>query len=893
MEDTIKRKILTLKCSNLLGEVIFDEEETNFLIDKSSRIIRLYDPKFVQSYEMLIITITIINIGKKWCGDESGFWEFVHKSISIERTQQTQNFLYLSIRKSFENELNRELFETASGKNSYYSTILAHALSPKDTIISLIDLLYSVYMKSLLEFYIKGDVVSIRITNELKRRILSTSQDMKEGLDIGGIFYSLKSSLRYLILYESDIFTNLIDRVLCFFSDIQNTDDEESYLLSILKNWKLKNSVIVARNIERSDKVKETVSDFGKLILKYSMKSGKLSLVIPHLRLDNYQPTSVYECIYSYSGKTLHINLVTFGNALLMNLKTFTISIDSRSLVANSIIDLNIKILEKGDIIFDSKDVLFRKAVVFKNEIEIQGNYLKQGFYQIFTTYTEDIEHTRDIDYQGLYFYSLLFGQDSYLIVGGDEWYLFEERANKSVGVNIDEIVGLTYSDIKYKEIKVIRKFRSFSIENAEQEFFNDLRLHCNEKEFIIKPNSNFKEVLIKYERLAPIFCEDGIKTIAFVNNSNSNRLYVNHFYVATEINVDFIPRVFFGKNRKVIINGKTKNIDTSSSFIEFDYFTGILKLEFPILNWNLDGKYWLSSTSDVDVWYEDLTGNSVIDLSCFGQGNDSLQLFVGDFNIEHQNGHYRIGEKVLSQINHLKSKDSVIVSVKIQGIQASFDLFELLFSEQFIGEPYLEKDGNILYWSAVDNHKGKTNPKFLVMIFNEKNSYEFSADLYNEIELENFIDEFYSFRVYRESEEIFQTNRVLVYEAENLLLGNEYMNRFVEKNIALKKASMSGENKRGKLYDYEIQNLEYIQCNGFPEFAGILRNVKNSNQYEKVWVTIRDHGTLWIQKVVNDLPGPKFNYDVKSSTLTLKNPDNCIVQEISYLYYQEVKRNV
>ena len=143
MRTELRQKIDTALEHTIIGDVVFTEGE---LEELRCEIQDKYDEKLryaMNPLEMLknnvkVLIVLFVNYARGWeSNSEQNFWENLFEKV-LDDPDFNQSKLYDCFDDAFQHQ---RVFVTPSGKRSFYSTFLFHALAPKSSF----DELYSEY----------------------------------------------------------------------------------------------------------------------------------------------------------------------------------------------------------------------------------------------------------------------------------------------------------------------------------------------------------------------------------------------------------------------------------------------------------------------------------------------------------------------------------------------------------------------------------------------------------------------------------------------------------------------------------------------------------------------------------------------------------------------------
>jgi hypothetical protein len=885
MEDKLKDKILRAKQCRLYGEIIFSHPETLELFVHASKIIEDNRVNKMIQFDTQVVFLAIVNACKDWSYDESNFWPHVFEMLGIRQYSQSNlQYVYKSITSIFSCE-KRNLYKTASNKNTYYSLILAHALGPKETMFHLFDLFFSVYHESLLGYYRPNDIVFTNMAESLRSRI-NHLDNADDTLDIGGKVYTMKSSIRHMITHDTEIFIYIIDKVMAYFDGSLEFDDTD-YLCSLLEIWKKRNNEvreILARNRYRA---RIGFSEIDKYIPRYSLSGNDVLIEFPNLRLNSYKPKAIYYCKYTCHNKTKSASLRTFGNELVMNFYGFQLKISDIDIQKNAGLDLRVQIFEDSKVIFDSEDKLHRKSVIFKDDKEVYGNQLDLGNYWIYTPYYDDAENA-NFEYVDKYLYFAKFGQSDLFTIAGQTWFVASEESrgqiSKDIYVRTQKIPFVRFKEEKtIIEYEVIKKIEKISFIIPDNEDIKSIEIIGNDRKLEIKIPEDYNTKILEALKFPPFFSEKGLLRIAFLDSETGERIKVVNYLVLPNFDVQLLNRMIYGRRNNILIDNIEYDIHDEEE-LKIPCYNGHLFYTIPRFSWIFEKHEHFENGPN--VWFEELSTTSVITLKYPVEYSGDLIMYINNVEVNNHGNSYFIGQTIYKNTNkNWKSLEEVYVID--QGESAKYLLFKLIFKEHLFGKPYLVKENGILYWDVEDIYSGLSNPKFKVYLINRQGHNQiFYFDLFGEAEAPHLSSGEYRLQVYRITNSPFEPD-IHLYDG-SIRFGDDSSIRFNEIDIRIKKVMTESSIHKEKV-NLLISDIAYVKTNLHPEYTGLLYQ-ENKKSTDKVYLRVLDKSTLHLYKLKPNGNQEAFTFDTRTGKISEKSADDKFIFKIDYFYYEEVK---
>lgn len=143
----------------LAGEYILSEEEIHLIFQSAQGIIQKIsiDGIDITVQEKAILTFSTIQILKEWSLDQSddeetnSFWDyiFLHYGIRLEDDDNAKQRIYLKFCNAVKTTLNTYHRFFANEGHRYYTSLLLHAISPRQSIENFFNILFNFYVENL------------------------------------------------------------------------------------------------------------------------------------------------------------------------------------------------------------------------------------------------------------------------------------------------------------------------------------------------------------------------------------------------------------------------------------------------------------------------------------------------------------------------------------------------------------------------------------------------------------------------------------------------------------------------------------------------------------------------------------------------------------------------
>ncbi len=155
------------------------------------------DHQKLNSWANLAVLLTAVQYAKDWRSvDNKGFWAYIAEQFGYKDSQQVYSALTTAIKAACQSYY-RLFVVDVNGDNNYYSTVLAHALSPSKSFFSLCEFLVKFYRNNLDCSVYEDDPAIGRMVSVLRDRCQGATVEQDD--DIRGNVYGIQAGLKVLI----------------------------------------------------------------------------------------------------------------------------------------------------------------------------------------------------------------------------------------------------------------------------------------------------------------------------------------------------------------------------------------------------------------------------------------------------------------------------------------------------------------------------------------------------------------------------------------------------------------------------------------------------------------------------------------------------------------------
>ena len=703
---------------DFIGDYIFSEEELAEINSRASVLLRAYYWDRLQlpitlSDERLIF-IALVNAVKNWDSDSNTFWEQVHLKLlgsSYFDSQKIDNF----IRQIINSLGNRDLILYLNGSvKKYYITVLAHAFAPIVSSFSFFELCWDVYCKDLSMTYLAGDEVFQMVANELKRKF-SNEQDDDADFKLGSKAYSLRVALKRLAIEKTDKFTSLIDKTIKLIDSALNNDfsDASSYYNAIFYEWWIRKEKDLGVTKIRRLNSEKAVSSYDKIKPKYKIVDGRAVLSIPPIRLKNN--FEYYPVIEVYDGENIVFNsdMYTVGTGLTMATKQVNIYLNNLNLI--SLDEIKLIITHCGEEIYNSKELLKREFVLFKDGIEIFNRECSPGNYNLL-----------------LYNFDLLLQYPENLKTLSSNMHMFHANDGDILYSNFRTVLFINDSQskdiflIKNAHQDVLFRFNNEDYDVIENDLYICIRSGKDRNDYGVKFGDTYFKLndftgtengeVIRY-CLTDIISTGEPQKITIFKFSNNKVIYGINVIKFNELKIIYDKPLYYDTGNKGEIRFVTNKFDRAVTFdinqeeISLAFNGGELIFEPPIFKWSIDGK-WNTKSNLNGIWYKEIGNSTELKISCPAGLEYNIACSI---NIPLQatdvGGVFKLGQVIYS---NLDTASEIIVFANLK--DRKIPICSIYLKESFRTDPCVIVD-NALIWSPEDSYIGDIDSKFKIQV--------------------------------------------------------------------------------------------------------------------------------------------------------------------------------
>lgn len=830
----------------ILGNVIVSDNNASKINSKAKEALdKLVESPSLSSsvptFWHQLITLATLNYAKKWdASEESRFTKYITLQFGYrDETGKVWGIIASSLERAL--GAKSRFFLKDKGGREFYETVLVHSFAPANSWNSVFDLLYDFLKNNLRWNYIKGDPIIANMVSALSSKLNGNTSD-DEDLIISSMEYRVRLGAKRLLQNRPQYTAELFDDILSRINDlVQNQASEPKYYVDqLIDSWFANkiNRMIEGerRQLVRTTRTRiDTALSYSKIRATVYMEGGRLYIHVPAIRLEMTGHKLAEIKIYE-SGKLVGRSVPEiYGNELGETVSESNIPV---SLSADSKCDLCVQVLCDGDIIYDSKQSLYRKLYCFKNGKEISVNSLRTGEYEIYIPEKSKItfENVEVIEDSGKYMKICLREDFSVLYM------------DRIIAMDISNIQEATITEPAMLKgctferdgdtFEIIETGDSFKVYLDINKMGQNVKLFCNDAEVDLDDcwNADAMSTGVCEVPVSKLGKRKSLVEVVFLNLNNNSILYRKSFLLVDRLQISF-NRDFYVEQEEfedaklhLIIDEDEHVIKiTPEDFVvDYEYANGEIHIIAPVITYswkNVDNIY-----TGNNIWKGDLTSDSSLEICC--ADNISFGVEIGD---------WRYRQSDINLFNIVKKEEAIakfnypiVLIVK----DMRYKLGQLIFSEMFSRAPAFSSDSDAIFWDGGINYIGAKDESLeLQLIKDEEIAYVFEL-LFDECRIElpqDFEDGEYTYQIVKARE-----NDELVLAQDIQFFGNPNKLRFKDKTIQISEVTEDvGEGSRPQqIKPVYIEKIEFISREFVPSEDGVF------DIYEGQMYFVRPDGT-------------------------------------------------
>ncbi len=643
LANRFKKRILRLtdKYDNkiLLGLIkVFDEEYDN-LKTYSRTLLQKYSINTIKIYPecCFIIVFTLVQIAIRETSEDGQreFWVIVCNALNVDY-KDVLKCKYILLKHM---QFNDYFFYMNDKRHEYVRTVDCHAVLPSNSANKVYDFLYDAYLRDLEEEYdasLIDDYIDIMF--DYFNAYINFDDDESDDILSSGIkiskHYMLTKPFRIACLNHRKIMKDFIKKTIFQIDQVSFKDvfpeDTELFSKEFISWWKNKQKEKFANyEVDSSEtrvyKKEQTRRERRFISAYYQLKGTELILNIPQQRLTLEQIEN--EIILNlYNGDELlpefTKKIKVFGHVMFRT--------EEEIIKLNRIYNkLRYEIISGNEIVYDSKEILFRSSLLFSSDgfDEINGKDLCVGEIKVIASLETEIVPDCNFDkmIQDNFIIYILFLHENSSFLLDNRFYSIEQQMYES-RINYEYKHKGAYIYSNGRSYSIFTDLPSFGIRcegnaNAKKYVVNinetQLRLSsfCKTKSFIVEDGSGDEYISCSMtERQVQDY---KFYSLTIRKAGDSKFIIKEDFIVIPDFNCEFEKELYYDEKTVKILSIAGNSICFDNIQFPYTVICGAeniarikckidnvlceMVVELPVVSWKLDN--YISENSEPFIW--------------------------------------------------------------------------------------------------------------------------------------------------------------------------------------------------------------------------------------------------------------------------------------------------
>ncbi|MDR1688903.1 MAG: hypothetical protein LBS21_09890 [Clostridiales bacterium] len=828
----------------LLGMAVLDENSRQSVERTALQVIKhSFNCQEAYSWAYLTVLLTVIQYAKDWTrAENSGFWAYIAEQFGYKDSSQIYEILTSAVKTACQ-KYNRFFVVDTNGDNNYYSTVLAHALSPRKSFYALFEFLVKFY-KNNLDCAVYADDPAIgRMASVLRDRCQGVTVEQDE--DIRGNIYGVQAGLKVLITTRPGFMKHFLTKALQKM-DILFDGGElpgKEYLDVLLMQWYISklnepsspilpsastipvpysNSLYTSimsppHSTEKNAPVHKRTTDvafsYSRIRAEYTLDDGgEPAIRIPSIRLASRDNPVII--IHSGEEEILRNTVGIYGNDYAATSEEVIIPLTAIN--SADFTKLNACILISGKQIFSSGCSLCVNAILFKNGKLQTRKTIDPGNYMLFAPKSINIAFQGSAQRQRRSYFAQLY--DIYL----------EGEASIFADGNLLCCLRPPEGALRFKlpqtQINYVYQERYYPIYSRAEFSISAVGTSQSSNVNAILQNGEQLSVQSKDDNLWQFIPPqaNGEHSVTLLDTDSGRIFDEINFYITDNRNVSFNRSYYIETcdNGNVVLNINEERFEKSLNGFEdkakIPFGDGEIQIQIPKIKLLLDGS---PIPKDV-IWKGEISPSSI--LKVIYPESLPISLFFGDSPISRRSSFggsdYSIGNAVQA---YDKNDDKVSVNLLVDS--EKFTLFDVVFKMSLCAPPVFNLSDNTLSWLNGHSFVGDKDTK-LMFVFSPKHisPVSFTVNPGERVLSENFPSksEKYRYQVFTQNETAFGKSECLLYEGD-VIFGDKFAVIFKGEVLRITKTLTDGNYTEIK--PVFANNISYVGTEnlGYTDLSG------------------------------------------------------------------------
>lgn len=365
----------------LAGEYQLTDAEDALLYQSASETVKkvLIDGGRTSVREDAVLVLETISLLKGWSSEladeetSGSLWNyiFLQYGFNPENSEAAANRLYNYFRGAIKGTLaHYKRFFAPEGTQRYYTSLLLHALAPKQSIESLYSILFDFYVKNLDFQYVTEDISYKVFTKGMRARWDSrVAKNDELQLRADAIFSGLQTLFKERPGYMAVLCDSIVKKMDAILRN-ENTDlidPDRNYWDTILVEWYQRKSSterVQAQGEQRQRKTEYVATTTDRIYAQYTMEHSSVGIAIPKIRLSKIAQQRPVIKIYQSEICIYNAELSVTGDELCLTTRSHFIPFEEMSYDFSNTPAIRVEIHYDGELLYNSAEKLYRQYIL-------------------------------------------------------------------------------------------------------------------------------------------------------------------------------------------------------------------------------------------------------------------------------------------------------------------------------------------------------------------------------------------------------------------------------------------------------------------------------------------------------------------------------------------------
>ena len=722
----------------LAGEYVPSATEDQLLYQSAKQTVQkvLKGDTRITVRENVVLVLETIELLKTWSSDvlseETGntFWSYIFQQYGFnsENSDAAGDRLYAHFRKAINETLTHyKRFFAPQGTQRYYTSLLLHALAPRQSIEALFSILFDFYVKNLDFQYVDEDI-SYKVFAKGMRARWDTKVKKNEDLHLRSdvVFSGLQALFKERPGYMAVLCDSIVKRMDSILrgEDSNMLNPNVDYWDYLLLEWYHKKSSterIRVQGEKRQKQAEYVATSAERIFVQYAMFKERVGLTLPRIRLSKVGDRRPIIRLYQNAELIFEDDLSVTGDDLCLTTKSRFIALEDTSYNFSADPNLTAEIEYLGERLYQSGKKLQRQYILF----DAVGNdrMPKSGSAYLFAADKREIEFAGDsgiyqCDHQGQLF-SINLGEVSSVAIAGVEIIADEVTASRfrhhSSVRRVDCVQGIWQgktADIYTEPFSLTIRLPDGEQALRYQISLDGKRLNAGQ----IQQRDN--EIVIGSAD------DDGTMHIVRVIDIATDLVRYEYCYmVITDCCVSWDQRIYRSGVDDVRVVFSYRDTEVSET-LPLTYGANCIRfgipefgeiqfeVEVPTVICSLMGENAFAAPDF--IWHKDISNGEVVRIEI--SKNCSARLMLGGKEIptSHTGDLFELGNELRAMTRPLEEADLWISIKDNSGKVGAFKISTIVFKPRFLCPP-LDVEGDNLLWHIEANYVGEPDCRFKI----------------------------------------------------------------------------------------------------------------------------------------------------------------------------------